>query len=169
MPDQEPVDQVIPVVSEEVHADAVPVETGAVRVTKRVEGHDEIIQQEVRKGRVEVKRVAVNRPVDGPQSPRREGNTLVVPVVSEILKIEKQWIITEEIYLTQLEETQTVREKVQVNQEVAEVERVDQNGQLASRLEPPKGRGRVLNRAETPKEPRRRILTERTERIVKNS
>ncbi|MBV9267929.1 MAG: hypothetical protein JO061_17305, partial [Acidobacteriaceae bacterium] len=38
---------VVPVVSEEVHADAVPVETGTVRIIKRVEGHEEILEQEL--------------------------------------------------------------------------------------------------------------------------
>src|SRR3954454_12075866 len=114
-------DLVVPVISEELHADAVPVETGGVRVTKRVDSHDEVLEQELRKGRVEVKRVKTDRVVDGPQPVQRVGNTLVVPVVSEVLHIEKQWVVTEEIHLTQIEERDTVQETVRVNQEKAEV------------------------------------------------
>src|SRR5207245_826831 len=110
MDENQPADYVVPVISEEVHMDAVPVETGGVRVIKRVEGHDEIVEQEVRKGRVEVRRVAVNRAVNGPQRPRREGNTLIVPVVSEVLRVEKQWVLTEEVHITQLEERERVSE-----------------------------------------------------------
>jgi stress response protein YsnF len=87
---------VVPVVSEELHADAIPVETGGVRVVKRVEGHDEILRQELRKGRVEVRRVKTDRVVDGPQQSYRKGDTLIVPVVSEILQVQKQWVVTEE-------------------------------------------------------------------------
>ncbi len=132
---QEP-DLVVPVISEELHSDAIPVQTGGVRITKRVEGHDEILEQELRKGRVEVKRVKTDRVVDGPQSAQRVGNTLIVPVVSEVLRIQKQWVITEEIHVTQLEERETVQQKVRVNEEHARVERLDENGNVVSLIEP---------------------------------
>src|SRR5436190_24275331 len=97
-------DLVVSVVNEELHADAVPVQTGGVRVTKHVEGHDEVLEQELRKGRVDVKRVKTDRVVDGPPPVQRVRNTLVVPVVSEVLHVEKRWVVTEEIHLTQVEE-----------------------------------------------------------------
>src|SRR5947209_12349028 len=123
-------DYVVPVVSEELHADAVPVTTGSVRVVKRVEGHEEILEQELRHGRVEVKRIKTNRAVDGPQAPQRNGKTLVVPVVSEVLRVSKEWVVTEEIHITQIEDTERVQERVQVNREVAEIERVDEGGNI---------------------------------------
>src|SRR5579875_3702085 len=100
---------VVPVVSEELHADAVPVVTGGVRITKRVETHDEVLEQQLRRSHAEVKRVQTNRVVDGPQPIQRVGNTLVIPVVSEVLHIEKQWVVTEEIHITQTEEVETER------------------------------------------------------------
>ena len=115
-------DLVVPVVNEELNADAVPVPTGGVRVTKHIEGHDEIVEQELRKGRVEVERVKTDRVVDGPQPVQRLGNTLVIPVVAEMLHIEKRWVVTEEIHLTQIEERETTQETVRVNREQVEVE-----------------------------------------------
>jgi uncharacterized protein (TIGR02271 family) len=129
-------DVVVPVVNEELHADAIPVQTGGVRVTKHVQGHDEILQQELRKGRVEVKRVKTDRVVDGPQPVQRVGNTLVVPVVSEVLHVEKRWVVTEEIHLTQVEERETVEQTVTVNHEEAEVERLDETGRVMSSVNP---------------------------------
>jgi stress response protein YsnF len=127
---------VVPVVNEELHADAIPVQTGGVRVTKHVEGHDEVLEQELRKGRVEVKRVKTERVVDGPQPVQRIGNTLVVPVVSEVLHVEKRWVVTEEIHLTQIEERETVQQTVTVNQEQAEVQRLDETGKVVSGVAP---------------------------------
>src|SRR6185312_10456377 len=127
---------VIPVIAEELHPDVAPVQTGGVRITKRVDGHEEVLEQELRKGRVEVKRVRTDRVVDGPQEPRRAGNTLIVPVVSEVLHVEKQWVVTEEIHVTQLEERETVQQKVHVNQEHARVERLDASGNAVSSIEP---------------------------------
>lgn len=126
---------VIPVVREELHVDAVPVQTGSVRVTKRVYSHDELIEQELRTGKVEVKRVRVDRPVDGPQAVVRSGNTLVIPIVSEVLKVERMWVVTEEIYITQTEERETVTETVSVNREEVEIERLDREGKVVSERE----------------------------------
>jgi stress response protein YsnF len=129
-------DVVVPVVSEELHADAVPVVTGGVRVTKRVHTHDEVLEQELRKSHAEVKRVKTNRLVDGPQPVQRVGNTLVIPVVSEVLRIEKQWVVTEEIHITQTEQTETVQQTVPVSHEEAQVERLDESGNTVSAVEP---------------------------------
>jgi stress response protein YsnF len=128
---------VVPVIREEVHADAVPVPTGGVRVTKHTGTHDEILEQELRKGRVEIKRVKTNRVVDGPQPLQRTGNTVIIPVVSEILRVEKQWVVTEEIHLTQLEELETVQQKVAVNQEQAVIERLDESGNPIGEIDAP--------------------------------
>src|SRR5579863_6601182 len=115
-------DVVVPVVNEEVHADALPVETGSVRVTKRVVGDDEVLEQQLRKERVEVKRVKVEKPVDGPQQPYRSGNTLIVPVMAQVLQVEKRWVVTEEIHITKYEEQETARQTVTVGHEEAQVE-----------------------------------------------
>lgn len=121
---------VVPVVSEDVHADAVPVETGGVRVVKRVESHDEILQQELRKGRAEVRRIKTDRVVDGPLPAQRVGNTLIIPVVSEVLRVTKEWVVTEEIHITQLEERENFEQTVPVRREVAEVQRFDEQGHV---------------------------------------
>ncbi len=122
---------VVPVIQEEVHADVKPVQTGSVRVTKSVETHDELIEHELRTGHADVKRVQVNRVVDGPQQPYRTGNTLVIPLVSEVLQgCEKQWVLTEEIRITQLEQTETIQQKVPVTSEHVRVERLDAQGNV---------------------------------------
>jgi hypothetical protein len=52
-------------------------------VAKQVESHDEVVEQELRKSSVDVDRVQMDRVVDSPQQVRREGNTIIVPVVSQ--------------------------------------------------------------------------------------
>src|SRR5579875_2162402 len=118
--DEQDQDVVIPVIREELHADAVPVVTGGVRVTKHVESHDEIVEQELRKSHVEVRRVRTDRVVDGPQPAQRVGNELIIPVVSEVLRVQKQWVVTEEIHITQIEASETVQNKVTLTGEAAE-------------------------------------------------
>ncbi len=170
-------DVVVPVVSEELHAEAVPVEKGTVRVTKRVEGHDEILEQELRKGRAEVKRVKTDRVVDGPQPVTQSGNTVIIPVVSEVLRVQKQWVVTEEIHITQIEERERVEQKFAVNHEVAEVERFDEAGNVvpAPIMEPASGRRTGLTRrlakaasqSAGPSRTERRVLSD-TKSIVRD-
>jgi stress response protein YsnF len=139
MPDEHPVDRdvVVPIVQEQVHVDAVPVVTGGVRVTKHVESQDEIVEQQLRTSHADVKRVKTNRVVDGPQPAQRIGNTLIIPVVSEVLHVEKRWIVTEEIHITQREEVETVQQTVAVNYEQAEIERLDEDGNVVPGAEVP--------------------------------
>ena len=141
---------VVPVVSEEVHADALPVETGSVRVTKRVIGEDQVLEQQLRKEHVEVKRVKVDRQVDGPQQPYRSGNTLIVPVMAEVLRVEKRWVVTEEIHITKYEDSETARQTVTVGHEEAQVERLNAAGE---NIEDIQARPQVLKRRDTPLSP----------------
>ena len=133
--EQKKQDVVVPVLAEDLDVDAVPVKTGGVRVIKHREGHDQIVEQELRKGHVQVKRVKTDRIVDGPQPVRHAGNTVIVPVVSEVLRVEKQWVVTEEIHITQVEQRETVQQKVRVNEEHAEVERLDEDGNAIATIE----------------------------------
>ena len=131
MSEQDPVDRdvVIPVVQEQVSVDAVPVVTGGVRVTKRVESQDQVIEQQLHTTHADVKRVKTNRVVDGPQQPiQRSGNTMIIPVVSEVLHIEKRWVVTEEIHITQREEVENFQQTVPVNYEHADIEQLDESG-----------------------------------------
>ena len=158
-------DVVVPVVTEELHADAVPVQTGGVRVTKHLEGHDEILEQELRKGRVEIKRVKTDRVVDGPQPIQRLGNTLVIPVVAEVLHVEKRWVVTEEIHLTQIEERETTQETVRVNHEKAEIERFDEAGNVVAKVDSKLGHEAAPDAS--PATPKRKVLSE-SRSILKN-
>ncbi len=169
--DEKDEDLVIPIIREEVHADAVPVVTGGVRVIKRLESHDEVVEQELRKSRVEVKRVKTERVVDGPQPVQRVGSTLIIPVVSEVLRIEKQWVVTEEIHITELQERETVQNTVTLSGEEALIERIDSEGNVIptaqqiteSSKEGPVG---LLQRASPPASERRPLG--RTRSMLKN-
>lgn len=143
-------DIVVPVVSEEVHADALPVETGSVRVTKRVVGEDEVLEQQLRKERAEVRRVKVDRPVDGPQPPYRSGNTLIVPVMAQVLQVEKRWVVTEEIHIIKYEESETASQTVTVGHEEAQVERLNEAGETIETIQ---ARPQVLRRRDAANSP----------------
>lgn len=124
-PDEE--ELIIPVIAEELHVDAVPVSTGGVRIIKRVVGNEELIEQELRKERVEVTRVRVDREVDGPQQAMQVGDTLIIPVMEETLRIERHWIVTEEIHIKRIEESTAYKERVILNHEEVRFERFNRS------------------------------------------
>src|SRR5436305_4666857 len=57
---------VVPVIAEELDVGKRKTKTGAVRVTKQAVEHNETVSMRLKRERAEVKRVTINRPVDGP-------------------------------------------------------------------------------------------------------
>jgi uncharacterized protein (TIGR02271 family) len=119
---------VVPVLAEELQAGVRKVPTGGVRVHKRVGEHEEVIDQALRSEKVEVRRVVRNEVVPGPLPVRHEGETMVIPVVKEGLKIEKQFVLTEELHISKRTVEERHAETVVLRQEEAEVERIDGAG-----------------------------------------
>src|SRR5687768_56656 len=79
---------VVPVVEEQLLLGKRAVETGRVLVKKRVIEEQQAFEQPLNKEEVLVERVTVERFVDGPVSDRQEGDTLVLPVLEEVLVVE---------------------------------------------------------------------------------
>ena len=131
----EPVDSgelTVPVVSEEIRTGTRQVATGQVRVTKQNLPHEEIIQQDLRREHVEVRRVQINKQVEGPLQNRQEGDTLIVPVMEEVLQVQKIWMLKEELHIRRTATTERHEERVTVNRETATVERVDSAGTVTN-------------------------------------
>ncbi|MGI8989133.1 MAG: DUF2382 domain-containing protein [Bryobacteraceae bacterium] len=121
---------VIPVIAEEIEVGAKGVKTGAVRVHKRVEERVEHIDMPVVHDTVDVRRVVLNRVVDTAPRVRREGDTIVVPVVEEEIVVTKRLILKEEYHLVHRRTQTRATRDVTVSRERATVERVDAEGRV---------------------------------------
>jgi len=115
---------VVPVVAEEIEVGKRRVETGKVRVRKTVRTTDQVVDTPVFREEVEVERVAINRVLDAPVSSRQEGDTLVVPLLEEVLVVEKRLILREEIRITRRRSEHRDAQTVTLRSEEATVERV---------------------------------------------
>jgi stress response protein YsnF len=91
---------VIPVVQEELQVRKRQFSTGGARVTKRVVERVELVEETGYLEEVEVERVAVNRPLEAPLSPYTEGDTLIIPLIEEVLVVEKRLMLREEVRIT---------------------------------------------------------------------
>ena len=118
---------VVPVVAEELLLGKRAVETGRVVVTKRVVEEQQTFEQPLNKEEVVIERVKVERFVDGPVADRQEGDTLVVPVMEEVLVVEKRLMVREEVRITRRVTEVRQRQEATIRREEVEIERVDGN------------------------------------------
>ena len=115
---------VLPVIVEELDVRKRFVETGRVRVTKTVDEREEVVDEPLRREEVDVERVAVNRLVDGPVELRQEGDTLVIPLLEEVLVVEKRLMLREELRVTRRAVEEHRPRRVVLRSERATVERL---------------------------------------------
>jgi len=118
--------RVIPVVEEELRVGKREVEDGLTRVKKVVHEREETVDMPLLKENVHVERVPVNAVIDAPVGIRQEGDVTVVPLIEEVLVVEKKLLLKEELRISK--ERTTVREpKTEVlKSEQAVVEHVDE-------------------------------------------
>lgn len=90
---------VVPVVEErlDVHKRTT---SARVRIHKTVEQYEAVVDDPTLHEDVEVKRVPIGREVDGPVPVRHEGDVLIVPLLEEVLVVEKRLIVREELRIT---------------------------------------------------------------------
>ena len=94
-----------------------PGSPGRTRAT--LAGAGEADQEEV-----EIERVPINRPVEGPVPIRYEGDTMIVPLLEEVVVVEKRLILKEELHVRKRHTTAPKPQKVVLRSEQVEVERL---------------------------------------------
>jgi stress response protein YsnF len=112
----------IPLAAEELVPRLRRERKGRVLIHKRVETHPVEEQVELEHEVVDIERVPVGRDVDDVPRVRQEGDTTVVPVVEEVLVIEKHLRLVEEVRITRRVETGTETVRDELRREVIEVE-----------------------------------------------
>jgi uncharacterized protein (TIGR02271 family) len=115
---------VIPVVVEELDVSKRAIPTGGVRVHRRVVEHEEQIDMPLLAEHVDVKRVIVDREVDGPLPVRNDGNTIIVPLVEEVLVVGRRYRLREEVHITKTVREERHRETVIVRRQEADIENI---------------------------------------------
>ncbi|MFN8491505.1 MAG: YsnF/AvaK domain-containing protein [Caldilineaceae bacterium] len=117
---------VIPVLQEEVLVDKRKVETAKVQIKTTVAERQETVDLPLLHEEVEVRRVPINRPVEGPLTMRQEGETLIIPLLEEVLVVQKQLLLKEEVHISKKRTEQHHPEQVTLRSEQVAVERVEQ-------------------------------------------
>jgi uncharacterized protein (TIGR02271 family) len=100
---------VIPVIEEQLHIDKVWQETGRVQVSKTVTEEAVDYALPLQQEEVIMERKPINQYIEtAPPASRYEGETLIIPVVKEVLVVEKKLMLVEELHITKRHSEQTV-------------------------------------------------------------
>ena len=109
LPKEQPL--VIPVIEETAWVDKQVVVTGKIRIEKQVEEINEAFNVNLQHDEYTIRRVAVNEYVDeGAPQVRYEGNTMIIPVVKEVMV--KRLLLVEEVHI--IKEVVATSEQVNV-------------------------------------------------------
>ena len=119
---------VLPLAEELLRIGKRRVETGRVRVSVATDVEERLVREALRSERAEVERVPVGRELaGGEQAPlvrREQDGTIVVPVVEEVLVVERRLVLREEVRLRVAAVEEIVEQPVTLRRQRAEVERL---------------------------------------------
>lgn len=135
---REGVEIVLPIVEEQLTLDKRVRETGRVRLHKIVETRQETLDEPLLREEVEIERVPVGEYVNAPVAIRQEGDVTVIPVLEEVLVVEKRLRLREELRVTKRQTEIRDVQDITLRSERIEVERV------VSTTEPETGKGSRL-------------------------
>jgi uncharacterized protein (TIGR02271 family) len=116
---------VIPIIHEELKIAKRKVDTGGVRIHKSARQEEQTVDVPLVEEHVEVERVPVDRTVDGPVAVRHVGDTIIVPVVEEVLVVQKQLRLVEELHIRKTRTEKHAPQTVVLRKEEATVERLE--------------------------------------------
>jgi stress response protein YsnF len=115
----------IPLTEEELRLEKRSVVTGRVRVKTVVDNFEQIVKESLKTERLETTRVEIGKEIDTVPSVRTEGDTTVIPVVEEVLIVEKRLFLKEEVHVRRVISTDQVEAPVTLRKQRAVVERDD--------------------------------------------
>jgi uncharacterized protein (TIGR02271 family) len=120
----ESVPAVIPVIEEVAYLGKELVESGRVRVSKRVGEREELIDVPLRHEEITVERVSKGEQVASAPEIRQEGDVTIYPVLREEVVVEKRLILVEELHVRKKVVKTRHTESITLRSEEVEVKRV---------------------------------------------
>jgi uncharacterized protein (TIGR02271 family) len=113
----------IPLAEERLVTRKHTVERGRVRIRTVIDENTRWIEESVASENVIVERIPIDREVEAVPPVRQEGDTTIIPVVDEVLVIERRLILKEEVRMRKERHVEQIRESVSLKTMHAVVER----------------------------------------------
>lgn len=115
---------VVPLLSEELAVMKEKRDTGQVRVTTVTHHHEELVDELLAREHVEVERIAIGKPVEAIPPIREEGDTIVVPIVEEVLVVDRRLVVKEEVRIRRVRRMERHQERVTLRRQEAVISRL---------------------------------------------
>jgi len=115
----------VPVIEERLDVQKRVREVGKVQIRKSVREEKVVIDEVLARDDVAVERVPVNQYITEPVSVRYENDTTIVPVLEEVLVVEKRLLLREELRITRRRLQEHRPETVTLRHEDVSVERTE--------------------------------------------
>lgn len=137
MPDQKrkPQDLHVPLHEEEISVSRREIKKANVQVALVTGTREQLIDEELTQVRVEIERVPIDRVVDVVPPIRQEGDITIIPVVEEIVVVERRLVLKEEVRVRRVSTKEQHQETVVLRQQEAVVTREEPDSQ--SQAPPP--------------------------------
>jgi stress response protein YsnF len=125
MPDQErqPEDLRIPLHVEEVSVSRREVEKANVRIALIAGTREQLVDEELTHVRVEIERVPIGRTIEVVPPISQEGDTTIIPVVEEIVAVERRFVLREEVRIRRVSTKEQHQETIVLRQQEALITR----------------------------------------------
>jgi stress response protein YsnF len=120
------------VLAEEHSVTKKTVVSGRVRVATRTRNHEAFIDETLARYGVEISTIPVGRFIDAPPRVRMEGNVTIVPVVEEVLVVERRLRLKEEVRITPIRTAEHYLQRVTLRRQEAIITRDQVNGLWAN-------------------------------------
>ena len=111
------------IVSEHATVEKRDVVTGKVRVSTVTETEQQMVSAVLNEDNVLVERIAVNKEISAIPDMRVEGDVTIIPVVEEVLVVEKRLLLREELHVRRSVSQRTVEEPISLRKQRAVIER----------------------------------------------
>ena len=115
--------EVIALAEEDAKIGKREVTTGRVRIETKVDEVADIAHATLESETVEVERVPINREIAEAPAVRTEGDLTIVPIVEELLVVEKRLVLKEEVHIRRRRKSEAVEVPVTLRKERVIVER----------------------------------------------
>ena len=130
MPDQErrPEDLRIPLHVEEVSVSRREIKEATVQIALITGTREQQIDEELTHVRVEIERVPIGRAIEVVPPIRHEGDLTIIPVVEEIVVVERRLVLKEEVRVRRVSTKEQHQETVVLRQQEAVITREEPDG-----------------------------------------
>lgn len=125
----------IPLAEETARIDKRVVEKGRVLVHTHTQVNEQVLRETLRSDAVGVTRVPVDRVIqEGEPAPqvRTEAGVTIIPVLEEVLVVEKRLVLKEEVHIRQTTMGEDVEVPVTLRKQHATIERLQPDGTITS-------------------------------------